>query len=204
MDCYQKVVTRTDILKGFGLTKLLHNGGSTLLVDADPGVTTVTGYLPKINNQPPENAFPKNWESTNPIVVTNRYGDGQVIYFANQVAKLNYSIGHPDYNDLLTNSVNNLLGNRKVLKTNAPASVHVYLNKSVDDPNVYQLSLVNTSSNTLRPLRELIPVDGIKIELPFAVASFEIMSNNRSEVTLQDGNILVEKLREFCGLRLRL
>ncbi|MDA0195664.1 MAG: hypothetical protein O2887_11850 [Bacteroidetes bacterium] len=201
MDCYQKVVTRTDILKGFELTKLLHNGGSTLLVNADPGVSTVTGYLPKINNQPPENAFPENWDSPNPIVVSNRYGDGQVIYFANQIAMLNYSIGHPDYHDLLVNSVNSLLGNEKVLTTNAPASVHVYLNRSVEEPHFYQLSLVNTSSNTQRPLRELIPVDGIRVDLPFEINSIQVMSNNGAKVIREGNSILVDDLEEFCGVR---
>ena len=92
------------------------------------------------------------------------YGKGQVVYFANEAAKLNYTIGHPDYHDLLVNAVNTLLGNHEVLKTNAPASVHVYLNQRTKEQGTYQLSLVNTSSGSQRPIRDLIPVSGITID----------------------------------------
>jgi hypothetical protein len=201
-DCYQKIITRTTVLKGFEKTRLLHNSGRTLMVSPRPEATIITGYLPKINNQPPENAFPENWDSHNPIVVWNRFGKGEVVYFANEAARLNYTIGHPDYRDLLVNSINLLLKNHDILETNAPSSVHVYLNQSDKDQSLYQLSLVNTSSSTHRPLRDLVPVAGIEVHLPFIIKQHVALFD--SEVTIRvDRNILyIDNLDEFCAIKL--
>ena len=202
MDCYQKIITRNDILNGFEKTKLLHNGGNTLLVNEIPGATVVTGYLPKINNQPPENAFPENWDSNHAIVVSNNYGEGRIIYFANEPAKLNYTIGHPDYKDLMENSIRYLLEKTTILETNAPASVHVYLNQSANNSGIYQLSLVNTSSTNQRPLRDLVPVSGIKVNLPFEIISYETISGNTPTTVKVTGNTLqIDNLNEFYALK---
>jgi len=203
-DFYQKIITRNELLKGFDLTQLLHNAGNTLMADADPEAVIVTGYLPQINNQPPENAYPENWNSDHPIVVMHNYGTGQVVYFANEVAKLNYTIGHPDYHDLLVNSISTLLGNHDILKTNAPTSVHVYLNQNSKEHDTYQLSLVNTSSGSQRPMRDLVPVYGIYIELPFKIKSYESLVENATTKILIDGNrITIDHLSEFYSLKLK-
>ncbi|WP_341227663.1 alpha-amylase family protein [uncultured Arcticibacterium sp.] len=203
IDCYQTIENRTEILKGFEQTKLLHNGGQTLLVNAKGKAKILTGYLPKINNQPPENAFPDSWDSKNPIMLSNTYGKGKVVYFSNQVAKLNYTIGHPDYNDLLVNSINSLLGEHLSLKTNAPASVNIYLNKSKSEEGTYQLALVNTSGATQRPFRSLIPVSNLEIELPFKLNSFKVLHKEGETKINQTGNVLsINNLTEFVSLKL--
>jgi len=199
-DCYQKIITRNTILKGFEQTKLLHNSGKTVMVKPAKEASVITGYLPKINNQPPENAFPRSWDSKNPIVVTNDYGNGKVIYFANEAARLNYTIGHPDYRDLLENSIDMLLDGHKVIKTNAPASVHVYLNQNVNDSETFQLSLVNTSSSTHRPLRDLVPVSGIEVYLPFDVKSFKELFAGKVKIKLKGSTLYIDNLEEFCSI----
>ena len=201
-DCYQKIITRTPVLDGFEKTKLLHNGGRTLMVNPAPEATVITGYLPKINNQPPENAFPESWDSSNPIVVRNKFGKGQVVYFANEVARLNYTLGHPDYRDLLVNSINTLTQDHELLRTNAPASVHVYLNQSDKDTDVFQLSLVNTSSSTLRPLRDLIPVSGIEVYLPFTVRNAKILIKNEAKIRVERNTLFIDDLGEFGSIQL--
>ena len=202
IDCYQKILTRNPMMKGFENTELLHNSGKTLLVNTAPGATEITGYLPRINNQPPENAFPENWDSPNPIMVSNTFGKGQVVYFANEAARLIYTIGHPDYRHLLENSIDILLGNHAILKTNAPASVHVYLNQSDKDPMVYQLSLVNTSSSTHRPLRELVPVSGIEVVLPFDIAAHESLFGMNIFIRVDRNTLQIDNLEEFCSIKL--
>ena len=202
MDCYQKVLTRNELLAGFEKTELLHNSGRTSMVNSGPEAITVTGYLPKINNQPPENAFPDNWDSSNPVMVLNGYGKGQVIYFANEAARLNYTIGHPDYRDLLENSIDMLLDNDAVLKTNAPASVHVYLNQSDKDPKVYQLSLVNTTSATHRPLRDLVAVSYIEVNLPFDISHHETLLRGDAMIRANENTIQIDNLGEFCSIKL--
>jgi len=200
IDCYQKVITRNSILDGFEKTSLLHNGGLTVLCSIEPDVTIVTGYLPKINNQPPENAFPANWESAYPIILDHTVGAGRVIYFANQPGKLNHTVGHPDYHQLLVNAITTLLENQVSLSTNAPASVHVYLNKDRGNGGRYQLSLVNTTSAPQRPIRNLLPVGDIEIRLPYDILSCRIISDQRINVNFQKDRITIEKLEDFCGL----
>jgi len=202
-DCYQVILTRNDLLKGMEKTKLLHNGGFTLLTEAKEGAVALTGYIPKINNQPPEYAFPPTWETKNPVMVYNKSGKGESVYFANQIEKLNFSLGHPDYNALLVNSIEYLLRDRTLLKTNAPASVHVYLNRSDEDPDIYNLAIVNTSGGTQRPYRQIIPVHDITIELPFRIVSSELLYNTEGKVTkINDNKIKIDRLDEFYSIKI--
>jgi hypothetical protein len=201
-DCYQKILSRNEFLNGFDQTKLLHNSGRTLMVTSGPEAIALTGYLPKINNQPPENAFPDNWDSSNPIMVLNRYGNGQVVYFANEAIRLNYTIGHPDYKDQLENSLDMFLANDAILKTNAPASVHIYLNHSDADPNVYQLSLVNTTSATHRPLRDLVTVSDIEVILPFDISYHELLLDGGASIRAEGNTLYIDGLGEFCSVKL--
>jgi hypothetical protein len=203
MDCYQKIVKRNDLVNGMDQTTLLHNGGNTLMIKGLAGAEIITGYLPKINNQPPEYAYPADWETDHPIMVDNHYGEGESVYFANETDKLNYTIGHPDYNQLMINSINHLLDQSLILKTNAPASVHLYLNRSNSTPETYQLSLVNSSSSSHRPLRELIPVENIIVELPFPVTSAEVIYNHdNSKLKISNNTITICHLEDFFSLRI--
>jgi len=203
MDCYQKIIRRNDLVRGMEKTDLLHNGGRTLLTRTLPGAEEVTGYLPKINNQPPENAFPATWETSHPILVLNRYGKGESIYFANEIERLNGTIGHPDYDQLLTNAVSFLNGKSIHLKSNAPASVHIYLNQSAKHPKTYQLSLVNTSSSSQRPFRDLIPVNDLQVFLPFPVTSVENLPGAGNDALKWKNNMItIPHLREFSALKI--
>ena len=203
MDCYQKIITRNELLRGMEKTALLHNGGYTLMTKALNGAEVITGYLPKINNQPPENAFPANWDSEYPIMVLNNFGKGASIYFANEIEKLNYSIGHPDYDQLLINSIRYLLGAEKVLETNAPASVHIYLNQSLADQKTYQISIVNTSSSSHRPFRSLIPVGDIIVDLPFKISSVELLTDGTDPgIELGRNTLKISRMEEFISLKI--
>lgn len=204
IDCYQKIVSRNDLVKGMEKTELLHNGGRTLMTKPLNGAEIITGYLPKINNQPPEYAYPESWDPEYPVMVNNHFGKGESIYFANEIEKLNYTIGHPDYDQLLTNSVMHLLGNWRILNTNAPASVHVYLNKSSSDPRIYQLSLVNTSSSSHRPFRDLIPVNNLTVELPFTITSVDKLYNTgTSKIKLKRNTLTISLIDEFCSIEIK-
>jgi hypothetical protein len=204
MDCYQKVVTRNELLDGFEKTGLLHNGAQTLLCTPVTEAITVTGYLPKINNQPPENAFPENWDSEYPILLDHPFGAGRVIYFANQPGKLNQTVGHPDYHQLLVNAVKVLLGDEISLTTNAPASVHVYLNRDRKNKGTFQLSLVNTTSTPERPLRNLLPVRDIEIYFPGEINTSELISNRETMIDILGNQLRVDQLDEFYSIVLEI
>ncbi len=203
MDCYQKILSRNDLVRGMEQTELLHNGGKTLMTKALKGAEIITGYLPKINNQPPEYAFPASWVSEHPILVSNRFGRGESIYFANETEKLNHTIGHPDYDHLLVNAIHHLFGPEAILKTNAPASVHVYLNKSDAGRNIFQLSLVNTSSSSHRPFRDLIPVREIWVDLPFKIKSIEKWyGTGKHKIKFRKNSIMISQMEEFVSLKI--
>ncbi len=202
MDCYQVINERTAVLDGFEKTDLIHNGGETLICKLNPGAIAVTGYLPKINNQPPELAYPTDWEWEFPIIVQNEYGRGKVIYFANQPGKLNHMTGHPDYHQTMVNALGYLLGDHISLSTNAPESVHIYLNRSRKNPSIYQLSLVNVTSGPHRPLRVLVPVRNIEIELPFEMTSCEVISGDDPGIEIRGNTLFIERLEEFCSFRI--
>jgi len=66
-------------------------------------------------------AIPGN-DTGYPGIVTNSYGKGKVAYFAGQVDRLFYRIGHPDHERLILNSVL-WAGGEPVLKVDAPTTV---------------------------------------------------------------------------------
>jgi hypothetical protein len=103
----------------------------------------------------------------------------------------------------MANAIDHLLGQTKILKTNAPASVHVCLNKSNSGPATYQLSLVNTSSSSQRPFRDLIPVESINVELPFMIESVEILYNSdKGKVKYKNNILTIDRLEEFYSAKI--
>jgi hypothetical protein len=90
-----------------------------------------------------------------------------------------------------------------VLETNAPASVHIYLNQNLSGQKVYQLSVVNTSSSSHRPFRTLIPVGDITVDLPFKISSVELLSNGADPgIQLERNTLKINHLEEFISLKI--
>jgi len=118
-----------------------------------------------VHNQPPEKAWVGEWSTEFPTVVENNYGQGKVLYFANQPDQISYEIGHPDARNLLLRGVRYLAGTAIPVETEIPESVHIGLTQSVQNPGQYILSLVNTTSGPGRPVRSLLPVSDIQITL---------------------------------------
>jgi hypothetical protein len=203
-DSYQKIMTRNSIMAGFNKTSLLHNGGKTLICKMDTDAEMITGYIPRINNQPPEYAYPESWDTDIPVIVYHKSVKGSVIYFANQPGKLNYTTGHPDYHDMIMNSIHTLTGGKLSLTTNAPAAVHIYLNRNRKDPSLYQLSLVNTASAPARPIRDIVPVNNIKIEFPFKIEAINSMSDNPVAFHMESQSVIIDRLIEFEAFSIKI
>jgi hypothetical protein len=146
-------------------TELLFNAGFTALCRPSKNAKVICTWVPTIQNQPPDKAWVEAFSTEFPTVVENVFGQGKVIYFANQPDLLSYTIGHPDPRNLLSRAVRYLLGNPIVVETNAPSSVHIGLTESRSAPGQYLISLVNTTSGPVRPIRELIPVTDIEVNL---------------------------------------
>jgi hypothetical protein len=70
------------------------------------------------------------WDNPAPVLVTNRYGQGRTVYFANQTDRLNVTSGHPDHQRLLENALAwalDLEHEPPLVETDAPPDVHVTL-----------------------------------------------------------------------------
>ena len=146
-------------------TELLFNAGFTALSKPVQGATVICTWVPTIQNQPPDKAWVDKFSTEYPTIVENSYGKGKVLYFANQPDLLSYQTGHPDPRNLLLRSIRHLLGDAAFIESNAPASVNIGLTRSLTKPGQYILSLVNTTSGPVRPIRALIPVYDIRIRL---------------------------------------
>ena len=146
-------------------TELLFNAGFTALCKPRASADVICTWVPTIQNQPPDKAWVDKFSTEFPTVVESKFGNGKVIYFANQPDLLSYTVGHPDVRNLLSRSVRYLLGNATLVMTNAPSSVHIGFTKSRVNDGQYIISLVNTTSGPVRPIRELIPVADVHLTL---------------------------------------
>ena len=163
-DSYQYIVHRNSLLEGFENTEMLMNGGKTLrCIQAGETSKVLTALVPQLNNQPPEKAWRDTLPINLPVMLSNVWGKGKVIYFANQPDRLSIHPGHNDFRALLKNSFKELQPLRW-LSTNAPESVHINVTKSTDQ-KCYMVTLINLSSAPERPIRSLIPVRDVSIEI---------------------------------------
>lgn len=191
-------------------TELLFNAGYTLLCKPVKESGVICTLTPVIRNQPPDKSWVEKFSTEHPTIVENTYGKGKVLYFSNQPDVLSYTIGHPDPRNLLARGLRYLAGNTLPVESTAPSSVHIGLTKSLLEKGNYILSLVNTTSGPVRPIRELIPVNNIEVKL-----QLEGKSLNRHAVLRSQGDcnitskgqvldIRISKLEDFCAIHIKM
>jgi hypothetical protein len=211
-DNYQFILAKTHpVVKADSpQTELLFTAGYTALTKPVNNAKVICTWVPTIQNQPPDKAWVKEFSTEFPTVVENQYGKGTVFYFANQPDLLSYETGHPDPRNLLLRTIRYLAGDAIALETNAPSSVHIGLTKSLQKPGQYNLSLVNTTSGTLRPIRELIPVHDIHITLRLdgrSVGHCRVLRSQSACHIKSTGNKLeihIPKLEDFCAFHVQM
>src|SRR5690606_26095167 len=100
-------------------------------------------------------------------LVVNRFGEGTSVYFAGQPDRMNHLAGHTDFDNLLSGAVRLLQGGKPLVCTNAPGSLHAWVSRTPDTATCPRLllSLVNVAGGTERPLRSLLPVRDVEVEL---------------------------------------
>ena len=93
-------------------------------------------------------------------IVTNEFGKGKVVYFANTIDSLCYFNGHEDFTEVLGNAIDYVSGSRYLISTNAYRSVHVNVitSRSSDSGSDFILSFVNTTGTAMQPIKEIVPV----------------------------------------------
>ena len=191
-------------------TELLLNYGQTLLCRPRPNAVVICTHVPTVNNQPPEKAWVESWSREFPTVVENRFGTGRCLYFANQPDQGNHDMGHPDMRLLLERAVRHLAADTlPIAAATVPTTVHLGLTRSFVAPHEFILSLVNTTSGPVRPVRELLPVFDLGVTLRLGgtlITSRVLRAQGACEVTNDGGlvHVRLARLDDFCAVHLRM
>jgi hypothetical protein len=189
-------------------TELLFNAAFTVLATPAVQSKVICTWVPTIQNQPPDKAWVDSFSTKYPTIVENQFGKGKVIYFANQPDLLSHEIGHSDPRNLLLRSYYYLLEEEILLETNAPASVNMGLTTSRIRPGQFILSLVNTTSGPKRPIRQLLPVYELTLNLTLPgqqLKSFRILKSQGDCQVAQNGKqilIQVSRLEDYFSVYL--
>lgn len=199
----QRYVMEPPVGSRIFLWEVIASGGGIWCDVTSESAKTVCSYIPRIINQSPEMAWLPH------ASCKQDYGKGKVVYFANQPGRMNHVMGHPDYSDLLHGAVRYLLDGKPMVTTNAPPSVHIWVNESQQEGQMrYVVSLVNVTSGYERPLRSLSPVQDIEVTLriPGNQNLRSKLLRKESDVNIdQYGNsitIKIDQLKEFVSIAL--
>jgi len=206
-DAYQFITGRNELMSGFENTSMIMNGGKTLgCRQVDPDALTLTKLVPQLNNQPPEKAWKDTLTIESPVIISNSFGKGKVVYFANQPDKLFLETGHQDFSDMLQNAIGSLKPD-PLITTDAPESVHVNITKN-ETEKCFIVSIINMTSAPERPLRRLIPVSDISVTLNlpdgYKLNGHQVLMNtNGFDFRKTTGNNLqinIGKLEDFASV----
>ena len=188
------------VLAGVENTQTVVTSGETLLVQlTNPEYDIVTTHVPTIPNQPPENAWAPTLETDNPIIVAGQYGKGKVVYFANQIEGLAYVHGHEDYTEIYQNAIDWVTNKEYTLTTDAPRSVHV--NAIKDEAGNLVLATVNTTGAGRRPVKEIIPIPKVTVNLKIPVGTGTTLWGSVAQ-TPNNQTVQVNDLQEFASIYL--
>jgi hypothetical protein len=203
-DCYQAIeIASHELLTGIKDTTMIINAGRTAMATAT-GAQVICRVVPIIVNQPPERAWRETIPGEEASLTVHRFGKGTVVYFANQADRMSLLHGHPDFRTTLANAARLLLGDALVLRVEAPESVHIALTRRHEDAGkgaTWVLSLINHTSAPVRPLRSLVPVRDLRVELRVGPARHRVLrADGAVDVRTEKGRtrIEIEKLEEFC------
>lgn len=200
------------VTSGLEQTELLANWGANILVRAKEGsgVETPITFVPQIFPQSPERAWPKTFETDFITCAVNQYGKGAVVFFPYGIDKQVWSHGHEDFRILLGNAFNYMLDGKKKVTSNAPDGVHITLNRVEGQAGQWLLHLINTVSPPGRPVRQIVPLQELVVELELEgtkLVQAETLYGVKAEVALagnasSDGNGQVEASENSQTVRL--
>ncbi len=163
---YQLIRERHALTRGLEDTELLASWGPQYLVRTTSNTAkSIISYVPQIFPQPPERSWLRSMETEYPTALLNTFGKGESLLFPYGVDRNVWIHGHADFAKLLGNAVDYMLGEKLIIDSNAPSSVHFSLNHSGTEQGNYVLHVVNTTSTPRRPILETIPVHGIDVRI---------------------------------------
>ena len=206
-DTYQLIRNKkSSVLDEIGDTELLINGGfTTLCKSMNPAYDVVATHIPTIPNQPPEYAWIPDMKTEYPTIISGTYGKGTVVYFANQIEAQCFLNGHEDYTEIYKNAIHYVSGKNYLFSTNAPRSVHISAIENQADSGHVIISLTNVTGTSQRPLKEIVPIPEITIEIPLYGKKLnqykKLWGNEMSCSEEQDQiKICISNLEEFASV----
>lgn len=210
-DSYQYIIDKKHpmVAPQSSQTELLFNAGFTALCKPSAGAKVICTWVPSIQNQPPDKSWVAEFSTEYATLVENMFGKGRAIYFSTQPGLLSHEIGHPDPRNLLLSSIRYLVDSIPI-ETNAPSSVHVGLTKSLIKPGEYILSLVNTTSGPVRPVRELVPIHDIHLNVRLdgrSVRRHAVLRSQGDCIITSTGNVVnmqISRLEDFCSIHVQM
>lgn len=195
------------IFEGLGNAELIMSGGKTAICTAAEDSERAAGYLPEILNQPPEYAWIEKMDSPHAGIVVRRYGEGRVVYFANNTDALCYLNGHEDFTEIYANAINYTSQKDYTISTDAYRSVHTNLIETKGDgKTTYILSFINTTGTQQRPVKEIIPVGPFTVKLPLKgrklVEGKVVWGHVAVDANAEDVIVTAARFEDFSSIQL--
>ena len=205
-DCYQWIVDKdSSVLKDIQDTDMIMTAGSTLICKSTGG-HTVTTHVPFTPNQPPEYAWRWDMQTDYPVITTNTYGQGKIVYFASTLDALCFTNGHEDFTEVYKNALDYVIGDY-IITTNAPRSVHINIVENKNQPGQQVMAFVNTTGTSQRPLKEVVTIRDIVVKMPLhgkTLQKSNVLYGEIEDISVDEDNVIIKiaNLNEFVSLEI--
>ncbi len=150
-----------------------------------------------------------------PAIVVHQFGEGLSVYFAGQPDRLFHRQGHPDYEELLVNTVR-WVADEPDVSVEAPNTIEAtywrldnghlihLLNHTYDAmfPAPASCVKVPASREVFRPVRKVIPVYDVKIHFRSEPDSVEVLVGD-SRVIVEGSVARLDRLNEYAVVRIK-
>lgn len=160
---------------GFQKERLIERPVQALKIRQKTGVRTPLFYMEPI----PKVYMPLGGKSTYPALLINNYGEGESIY-SSSLLEAFYGEYRIESSAQLISEIVKMLLPEDAIKVEAPCTVEVAVYYQ-EEFSRYLLHLVNSTGDTQRPLKEIIPIHDIKVSLRVKPVRrvYQVNSNNQ-------------------------
>jgi len=169
-------------------------------------VATIYDSIAPVDNGLPQDRTPATpgLDTGYPAAVVNDFGAGKSVYFAGQIDRLFYRIGHPVYKQLLLNCIA-LAAGPPIIRINAPTTVEATFYEQAET-NRTVIHLLNHSydqtfpAGVFRPVGDVIPIHDIRVSLhlPDGIRTKKVYSLVAKETHhVEGGAFVIRELAEY-------
>ena len=203
---YSRITERGALSEGLEKTEVVTTEGFVEPVNARPDRTVAFRLIESVKPQPPEFGWIEDMSGDLPMVVYGSSDEGRVVYFTSQLDKNIIASGHPDYSQVLVNAVDWAADRPRLVRTDAPASVHVNVMGRSDRASLL-VHLVNYSSGPARPIRDIVPCVDLHVSVRWDADTDPLSVTDRLtgaslDFELRDGSVhfVLDKLEVHAAI----